>query len=653
MNRSEFKQRMQSLKSYRENNPGKGYWDWRNSLPDNLKYTNDLEYDMRGAYESGAQPKLEDDGLYHLPSRDPKSGRILKSSAHPTYWKALEYDSKIGYKPYFMGDRTYTWNNEDGPFIPWQQIEAFEGGGILLPEIEVLGTYPRKQRVYDRANSSQANFIQRVKDINRNTIPDWETHNAVATHKLSYAEDRGKYIVYPDVQEINGNLYDFTDPKNGHYHDGKYRWTDALDSAINRGDTLTFDRESDAKYFTEHYKEYYPSFKEGGGTKIGTTRTDYYGNQTHYLPVKQYGLFVRSYEGGGEIPPELYERSDYQGSNEPVYVNPFTGKPLANGAITPAFNLEDFANFTPAGDVLSVRDAFIAAKNKDLIGLGLAGLGFIPFVRGVGRRTINRPVPTVDRSYFDRQYEQMERERARRLQTVDDYYNQSDAVYESLIENEDAFRRAVNADATANTDYVKTYTDMLRGYRGNTSRNNDALPQMHLTDNIPYDAKAQVDPGNLDWIRINRRYSDPNELDPTFQKMNPGLVRHELGHIVDERSGLNYTNTLSDPSKFESEERLKEMYPKTYKRLQNEVLNRGSEIKSYMNEFRDYLMNKGLYNPNETTKSFRQKLDEYGEGFPVLKKIFDSYKSKKQFIKDYNSVPIVQNNQRSNKSNYA
>ena len=29
MDRSEFKKRMQSLKSYREQNPGKGYWDWR------------------------------------------------------------------------------------------------------------------------------------------------------------------------------------------------------------------------------------------------------------------------------------------------------------------------------------------------------------------------------------------------------------------------------------------------------------------------------------------------------------------------------------------------------------------------------------------------------------------------------------------------
>lgn len=34
MDRQAFKQRMQNLKSYRENNPGKGYWDWKDDRTD-------------------------------------------------------------------------------------------------------------------------------------------------------------------------------------------------------------------------------------------------------------------------------------------------------------------------------------------------------------------------------------------------------------------------------------------------------------------------------------------------------------------------------------------------------------------------------------------------------------------------------------------
>lgn len=91
---------------------------------------------------------------------------------------------------------------------------------------------------------------------------------------------------------------------------------------------------------------------------------------------------VEQFDEGGEVPP-----SDYQGSNEPARVNPITGKPLANGAVTPVLDLEEAANFTPVGDVLSIRDMYVAARNRDLLGLGLAGLGILPFMSRI------RPIP--------------------------------------------------------------------------------------------------------------------------------------------------------------------------------------------------------------------------------------------------------------------
>lgn len=125
MDKQAFKQRMQNLKSYRENNPGKGYWDWRNSLPDNLKYTDDTEYDMQAAYESGVDAEyVEEDRSYHLPTRDPKTGYIFKKSTHPTFWKGLAEDAKLGYDAYFLGDKVYTKSKGEGP------IEAFEDGGV-------------------------------------------------------------------------------------------------------------------------------------------------------------------------------------------------------------------------------------------------------------------------------------------------------------------------------------------------------------------------------------------------------------------------------------------------------------------------------------------------------------------------------------------
>lgn len=80
------------------------------------------------------------------------------------------------------------------------------------------------------------------------------------------------------------------------------------------------------------------------------------------------------------------------------------------------------------------------------------------------------------------------------------------------------------------------------------------------------------------------------------------------------------------------------MYPKSYKGIQEYLLN-GSEIKSHMNEFRHYLMEKGDWSEKENVKSFQKKL--FDSNFDNLKKLFNTYKSKKQFIKDYNNVPIV------------
>lgn len=143
MDRQAFKQRMQNLKSYRENNPGKGYWDWRNSLPDNLKYTDDTEYDMQAAYEAGVDAEyVEEDRTYHLPTRDPKTGYIFKKSIHPTFWKGLAEDAKLGYDAYFLGDKVYTKSKGEGP------IKAFADGGQTGD--------PEKERFYQATGRSSS-----------------------------------------------------------------------------------------------------------------------------------------------------------------------------------------------------------------------------------------------------------------------------------------------------------------------------------------------------------------------------------------------------------------------------------------------------------------------------------------------------------------
>lgn len=88
------------------------------------------------------------------------------------------------------------------------------------------------------------------------------------------------------------------------------------------------------------------------------------------------------------------------------------------------------------------------------------------------------------------------------------------------------------------------------------------------------------------------------------------------------------------------------MYPKTYNKIQNYLL-KNSEIKSHMNEFRTYLRENNLLDPTgkESLNSFKKKL--FNSNFDNLKKIFNSYKSGKQFIDDFNMIPITATNNNS------
>ncbi len=84
------------------------YEQWRNNLPNNLKNTDTTTYNLRGAYEGGLQPELNEDGSYHLGSRNPLTGEILKLPNHPTWNKMLQGEKEAGYELYKMNGKNYS-----------------------------------------------------------------------------------------------------------------------------------------------------------------------------------------------------------------------------------------------------------------------------------------------------------------------------------------------------------------------------------------------------------------------------------------------------------------------------------------------------------------------------------------------------------------
>ena len=265
-----------------------------------------------------------------------------------------------------------------------------------------------------------------------------------------------------------------------------------------------------------------------------------------------------------------------------------SGRPLEEG-LKPVFSLEDAANMTPIGDVISARDTYNAIKNRDWLGAGLAAVTMIPFVPTTVRNfrkkykgvTPKREIPTVNKKAIDNAIDEAKNYRDGRIKLYQQAIEDRNASYERLIENEDALRRAVNFDKKYGTNYVKTYTEQLQNY-----------------------ANGSFDPNIPDYVFINSDYVKNG-------KLQPGLISHEKSHYDNQKAGA-----LSLPifdNRFIDTKKTKTMYPKTYDWIQR-YLHNFEETKSHL-----------IFNSDNDN----------------IKKLFNTYKSKRQFVKDFNSVPIT------------
>ena len=235
---------------------------------------------------------------------------------------------------------------------------------------------------------------------------------------------------------------------------------------------------------------------------------------------------------------------------------------------------------------------------------------------------------------WEKQWAEQQRIIANSKKTIEQFDNQLEDTYNSIIDNEEAFRRAATIDRKYNTNYVKTYSNQLKNYNDKS----DKAIKMVYDSNMKPNGRAYVDRVYDNEIKINRSYPYHGEPLPE------GLVTHEVGHTVDLKAGDTFIKKLGDRNKFISDDKLRQMYPsdKSFDHVRNYLMD-GTEIKSHMNEFRNFLRGRGEWSDKETVNSFMKKLyrPDVVKQFRNLKMLFDAYKNKSQFVKDYNTIPIV------------
>lgn len=713
MDREAFKQRMQNLKSYREQNPGKGYLDWKASLPDNLQ--DDSSYNLKRAYELGYEPEyIEEDRSYHLPTRDSETGEILKKPWHPTFLIGLQEDAKLGYYPQTVDGTTYTttWEGNENPIYKYK-----DGGEIGDEEKQYLKNWYSQRRQY--ANS-KAKYMNKQLDVIQKgfTTPDFAKTNL--QHHIPYKGLDQIPITIDDnkVKSIDKNAKGYYHPNEGIVLSKDYRDPNRENLLHEMTHRLNKYGAATSKQIESIIKDQ-KVYDKGNYTDYLTRPEEIYSRLMEFRklnnldPLKVYGkpdiqklrrtgkdadilnLFVDDNvildllnttasvsnkniikaENGGEVPstnkPTIVEPIPYKGklysdrygkkyTEEQVYdyynngtdeIDRFTGGPLVRG-LKPLLDLEDAANFTPVGDAVAAYDVYDAVSNRDWSGAGLAALGLVPFVPNIGeavfksskklsksKNYIPKVNPNYKQSVIDRALREESTFNKIPNNVTEEIIDQRNRTYE-LMQEPYARNRAKEVDAQYGTDYLKVYDSMLDKYVNIDEYFKLPDPQYKKMERPTI--AAQVTPAKGNTMYFNRDMIKAPEDIPS------NVVLHEMGHLVDGAAGMNneFLKKLGDKSKFIPFNQAKLMYPTMTKEGYNNIL-QGTEIKSYMNQFRNYLNQNGkLHNGNYTGsyKGLKKEIIEAPkESFNNIKAIFNLYRSPKLFNKDFQMIPIVNN----------
>ena len=694
MDKQAFKQRMQNLKSYRENNPGKGYWDWRNSLPDNLKYTDDTEYNMRGAYESGAQPILENDGFYHLPTRNPQTGEILKASLHPTFWKGLAEDAKIGYNAYFIGDKVYTKSKEEGPInvyadggeVTRKSLKDIRKESIVEGELD-YDTMLQNQNAYQKEFATNW-YKQRAKnpkygpqlgdgkldkilsDIDKAT---WKNPTeAMRDNLISQGYTPTDQNIKSQLQAINAkgtkgfavpSMYSYYGAPRNTWHEGIGHIVGDNNPAILDSTPNVSIPSNDPKYYdyvnqanekhaqTWDFRGKNQTLKDDAGNYYidpnrqlssddiqemidkGAAIPDQWKDLTTQDISDLTNTFAYNYAKGGEVgnPDDNFTKA----VNAKLGRTP-DGRPKEQG-LKPVFDLEDAANITPIGDALSARDVYNAARNNDWLGVGLATATMIPFVpRAIS--TVRRSTPTVKNyrsslsNALDKAVKLGEKERRMSARLNNETYE----TVQRLMDDPSYMRRAQQVKEKYGDDYTQIYADLIDAYNNSP----ELLPKAKRTA-FEDNARARM----ATTTESTKRHMDGGE----FPKMGEyeyqydingvpyGTTIHEMNHNADYLKNKAIDADANSNLYYWMRSALKpfsRIDPNTDKLTK--YYSKPTEQKAYMNQLREFMYANKMIDTRDqivTPDLIKQAISKLPKGMQSIKKASEQFKSMRSYTK--------------------
>lgn len=599
MDRQAFKQRMQNLKSYRENNPGKGYWDWKveafadGGVSDNLvgSYSNHtgtptMYVPVTKEYEAVPEGFGEIANV-HTPevTITPQSNISLIEAVDKGRRDAAPYVGAIVAGATLPAMSS---TNMLGKAIDLANIvldPTNPANYVKIPNIK-LGRWSAKFPEYGNQNKAfrQVN-VDAVDDyINTGVVgPESKAHNAMRSAQNANKNSGGgsKHLLTLLTKHFDTHVM-FNKTKPFYGKDSKY-------PRVLVGD-LRNPRINWKKVNHKGHKNIVePVDPSAGNFTVPIEEFDIWRKaKIGWLRDQKANRFA---EGGQTGDPE--KERFYQATGRSS-----SGRPLEEG-LKPVFSLEDAANMTPIGDAISARDTYDAVKNRDWLGAGLAALTVLPFVPS-GLRIANS--------------------RNRVLEDINTipYRN-----------------RAEQADKIFGTNYSETY-DLL-----------DDLYQHRYFDLPEVQPKDMVASGRLQAKpfaeeRFNKTGvgAEPNEFDlwvNTGMYRDPmQLANHEMNHYTDYIISRNANTTINNNMLKQLENSLKQTDATSYYR-------KGTEQKAYMNQLRTMLKQNGdVQNLDEPVSStlLKKYLGKMSDSDPI-KKMFKQHKNINAYTKWFNTIPLL------------
>lgn len=406
MDRQAFKQRMQNLKSYRENNPGKGYWDWKveafadGGVNDNLvgSYSNHtgtptMYVPVTKEYEAVPEGFGEIANV-HTPevTITPQSNISLVEAVDKGRRDAAPYVGAIVAGATLPAMSS---TNMLGKAIDLANIvldPTNPANYVKIPNIR-LGRWSAKFPEYGNQNKAfrQVN-VDAVDDyINTGVVgPESKAHNAMRSAQNANKNSGGgsKHLLTLLTKHFDTHVM-FNKTKPFYGKDSKY-------PRVLVGD-LRNPRINWKKVNHKGHKNIVePVDPSAGNFTVPIEEFDIWRKaKIGWLRDQKANRFA---EGGQTGDPE--KERFYQATGRSS-----SGRPLEEG-LKPVFSIEDAANMTPIGDAISVKDTYDAVKNRDWLGAGLAALTVLPFVPS-GLRNVKaaaRYIPTVNRTEQNTDY---------------------------------------------------------------------------------------------------------------------------------------------------------------------------------------------------------------------------------------------------------